>query len=182
MSSPVELKETAVASPEDSHHITQRKTASLIKALGIITIVLGALPVLNYLLMIMYILRAIFAKGRPPERMSVLFIIIAFSLVLPVAKVIGGYGLLKIRLWARKLTIAVFAIEYLIGFTAAMFFGIQCYRLRHMPPSMYDNAITVGTLSMLPTYIFALVSLLVIALLTRNSVRKAFPGSDTRSP
>jgi hypothetical protein len=182
MASPVELKKATVVSSEDSHHAPHRKAVSLIKVLGIVTIVMGALPMLDYLLMIMYILRSISAKGNPHGRLSGLFIIIALSLVLPVAKVIGGYGLLKIRLWARKLAITVFTLEYLIACAGAALFANQCYRFRHMPPSMYHEAIAIGTLRMLPTYILALVSLLFIALLTRDSVTKTFPESDTQSP
>jgi len=182
MASPVELKKATVVSSEDSHHSPHRKAVSLIKVLGIATILMGALPMLDYLLMIAYILRSIHEKGKPQERMSALFIIIAVSLVLPVAKVIGGYGLLKIRLWARKLTIAVFTLEYLIACAGAVLFANQCYRFRNMPPSMYREAITIGTLRMLPPYILAFVSLLFIALLTRDSVKKTFPESDTRSP
>jgi len=180
--SPLELKEPDVTLPGDSDSARDMKTLSLIKMLGIITIVLGALPVCDYLLRIALLVRDVLAGMKPPGNMLLILILVALSLVLPVAKIIGGYGLLRLRLWARRITIAVFGIEYFIGFIAALFFCAQCYRFRHMPPAMYDEVLTIGTLRMMPTYIFALISLLFIALLTRESVSNAFSKGGAPSP
>jgi uncharacterized membrane protein SpoIIM required for sporulation len=174
MASTQELKGETTVSHEASKNAMREKAMSLIKVLGIIIIIMGALPVFNYLLMVAYILRSAISNGRTPERLADLVAIIALSLVLPVAKLIGGYCLLKIRPWARKLTIAVFTIEYLIACAGAVLFGIQCVYFRN---TVHDEAIAIATSRMLFTYIYALVALLFIALLARDSVRSAFAES-----
>ena len=168
MAAPLELKKIDAASAGDAGSAVDVRIWSLIKTISIVTIVLGALPAFDYILKIAFLARAILGGMKPPADMPLLMVFVAFSLVLPVAKIVGGCGMLKLRLWARKITIAVFSVEYLIGVMGAIFFYVQSRRL----PS--DDVMAIGTLRMIPTYVFALISLLFIALLTRDSVKRAF--------
>lgn len=171
MAAPLELKKMDAASAEYGGPAPDKKILSLIKTISIVTIVLGALPTLDYGIRIAFLVRAIMGGMKPPPDMPLLVVFIASALVLPVAKIVGGFGMLKLRLWARKATIAVFSVEYLIGIMGAILFYLQSCRL---PSVLYDDAMAIGTLRMVPSYVFALISLLFIALLTRDSVKRAF--------
>lgn len=174
MAASLELKKTDAASAEYAGPVSDKKILSLIKTIGIVAIVLGALPALDYVIRIVFLVRAVLGGMKPPVNMTLLLVLVASSLVLPVAKIVGGCGILKLRLWARKITIAVFGVEYLIGVMGAIFFSLQSCRLRALPSVLYDDAMAIGALRMVPTYVFALISLLFIALLTRKSVKRAF--------
>lgn len=174
MAAPLELKKTDAASAEYASPAPDKKILSLIKTISIVTIVLGVLPTLDYILRIAFLIRAILGGMKPPADMPILMVFVALSLVLPVAKIVGGCGMLKLRLWARKVAIMVFSVEYLIGIMGAILFYLQSYRLQVLPGVLYDDAMAIGTLRMVPTYVFALISLLFIALLTRDSVKRAF--------
>ncbi len=156
----------------------QGKTRVLIKAVGIIAIILGAIPLLNYLLLTITIVKPILVGAYPAGKFSFLLVIVAASMILPLAKVIAGYGLLRIIQWARKAAIAIFTIEFLLVFTGAANFCVQCYRFRNIPAVIYDRAMFIETVNMWPTYIFALVSLLFIAILSRPSIKEIFSGQS----
>lgn len=174
MAAPLELKKMDAASAEYGGPAPDKKILSLIKTISIVTIILGALPTLDYLIRTAFLVRAIMGGMKPPADMSLLVVLIASALVLPVAKIVGGCGMLRLRLWARKIAIIVFSVEYLIGIMGAIFFYLQSRRLQALPSVLYDDAMAMGALRMVPTYVFALISLLFISLLTRGSVKKAF--------
>jgi hypothetical protein len=174
MAATLELKKTDGSPAEYASSASDPKILSLIKTISIVTIILGALPALDYVIRIVFLVRAILGGMKPPANIPLLAVFIALSLVLPVAKIVGGCGMLKLRLWARKIAIMVFCVEYLIGIMGAVLFYFQSYRLQSLPSTLYDDAMAIGTLRMVPTYVFALVSLLFIALLTRDSVKRAF--------
>ncbi|MEJ2744829.1 MAG: hypothetical protein P8123_03955 [bacterium] len=174
MAATLELKKTDAASAEHAGPSSDKRILSLIKTISIVTIVLGALPALDYIIRIAFLVRAIIGGMKPPPDMPLIMAYVGLSLVLPVAKIVGGCGMLGLRLWARKMTIMVFGVEYLIGITGAILFYLQSYRLQSLSSMSYDDAMAIGTLRMVPTYVFALISLLFIALLTRDSVKRAF--------
>jgi hypothetical protein len=97
-----------------------------------------------------------------------------FLLVLPVAVLMAGYGMVRIRRWGWVLAVIACVVRFLFSLYGTINFAIASYESRNVPIPKIPEGAHVEFASMWPTYIYALSSTLLILLLTRNSVRKAF--------
>ena len=152
--------------------LEKTKPASLIRLIGICAMILGAFPIVYYLGIVVYLVQSGEVKKLPTERVVFFLILLALSLVLPVARALAGYGLLRMKQWGRRLGMAVFTIDFLLGLTSGAYFSIHCYRIRYLSERIYNEIVSLGTENMCSSYILALVSLLFIALLNRESVKE----------
>ncbi|MCX6353344.1 MAG: hypothetical protein NTZ78_00395 [Candidatus Aureabacteria bacterium] len=158
------------------------RPASLIRLIGVCAIILGAFPIVYYLGIVVYLVQSGEVKKLPTERVVFFFILLALSLVLPVARALAGYGLIRMKQWGRRLGMAVFTIDFLLGLASGAYFSIHCYRIRYLSEQIYNEIVSRGTENMISSYILALVSLLFIALLSRDSVKECLaPGSGERA-
>ena len=92
--------------------------------------------------------------------------------VIPVAKLIAAYGLLRFRPWAWRVAIIPLTVDFLFCLIGAINFAIQSYRYRYFQiPEGYR---VVKVISMWPSYIIALLSAFAILFLLRPSVKRKF--------
>ncbi len=92
-----------------------------------------------------------------------------FFLFLPLAILISGIGVFRIRKWGWKLAILVCAITFLVNFIGIINFAHAVYELQSSPmPPLSEGALN-KIMSMWPTYVSALVSALLIVFLTLKS-------------
>jgi hypothetical protein len=103
---------------------------------------------------------------------SLFFIII--SIILPLAIFIAGIGLIRIRRWGWILAVTVCSVTFIIKFIGTMNFAFAVYMLKDNPIPPIPEGAVVGYVSMWPTYIYGIASGLLILVLTRKSIRKAF--------
>ena len=95
-----------------------------------------------------------------------------FNPVIPVAKLIAAYGLLRFRPWAWRVAIIPLTVDLLVYLIGAINFAIQSYRYREfqIPPGSQ----VVKVISMWPSYIIGLLSAFAILFLLRPSVKRNF--------
>ncbi|MCX6357818.1 MAG: hypothetical protein NT045_08115 [Candidatus Aureabacteria bacterium] len=154
---------------------------SLIKTVGICAIILGLIPLLSYIRPIAYLFAAMQSGQIPREKVPFILAAVSLSLVLPVAKIISGWGVVKVQQWGRRVAIGVFTIDFLLVFAGAVHFCLYCYRMRSTPSELYRQFVAGTSAAMWPAYIFALIGLLFVAFLYRDQVKNAFgriPGVE----
>jgi hypothetical protein len=95
-----------------------------------------------------------------------------FNPVIPVAKLIAAYGLVRFRPWAWRAAIIPLTVDLFVCLTGAINFAIQSYRYREfqIPPGYR----VVQVISMWPSYIIGLLSAFAILFLLRPSVKREF--------
>lgn len=92
--------------------------------------------------------------------------------VIPVAKLIAAYGLVRFRPWAWRAAIIPLTVDLLVYLIGAINFAIQSYRYREFRiPEGYR---VVQVISMWPSYIIGLLSAFAILFLFRPSVKRKF--------
>lgn len=161
----------------------RKKTTSLIRATGIAAIALGAWGLFPPLVSAWTTTLAIHARQCAWNSLFFeyysLFIALLFSL-LPLVKIFAGYWLIRMKTWARPFTILVFTLDFCVSFSSTIAFCIQCrlYRNSLALPELQEAAVQ-SRQDMWPVYISALVSLLFIAMLNRNSVKEALSQSKS---
>jgi hypothetical protein len=96
--------------------------------------------------------------------------------VIPVAKLIAAYGLLRFRPWAWRAALIALAVDLSFRLMGAVTHAAQCYRYRQIkiPEGWQVDRI----FSMWPTYIIGLLSALAILILLRPGVKRALQGSS----
>ena len=106
-------------------------------------------------------------------------LIFALSLIvvplLPIGKIVTGGGLLCRHRWARRWTILVVLVDFLIK----LYSTINFVNLEPAIPSIPYHGGNTVMMIMLPIYIIALFDLLVIAVLTREEIRVCFEQRRT---
>jgi hypothetical protein len=106
------------------------------------------------------------------------FVILTFtwSVILPAAGFISAYGLFKRRPWARKLTLALCSILFLLELYGTVKFAVLSSQFRDVPVSRLPAGAVEVNVSMWPAYLIGLVSGLLLLLLLQPFVKKACSG------
>lgn len=100
--------------------------------------------------------------------------LILFNLIL-LGKLLAIYGLLRFKLWGRNIAICVLTSDFLLRLAGAV--NMWTFQLRHPePPSIpaSSESVYVGTVSVIPSYVIGLLSLISVIILTRKNIREAF--------
>ena len=93
--------------------------------------------------------------------------------VLPFATSIAGFGILKIKKWGWWLAMASCILTFIVNFYGTINFAIASYKFRNLPMPTIPEGSYFIFISMWPTYIRAIISALLIILLTRKSIKDA---------
>lgn len=96
-----------------------------------------------------------------------------FSFALPLATFMAGFGIIKIMKWGWWVAMACCIFTFIVNFYGTINFAIQSYRLQNMPMPKIPVDAHVMYISMWPTYMYAVISALLILLLTRKLVKDA---------
>ncbi len=152
------------------------KTRYLIKVLAIVSIVYGGIKLLFGMKSVWLTIQYIFYSTSEPfwELLywsSLTFII---SLVVPIAAICGGLGLLQQKRWGWILSIIVSLIIFTINCAGTINFAIVSYYFRNIPMPPIPEGAHVEYYSMIPTYITTFISLAFIIVLRHKSVKNIF--------
>jgi len=151
------------------HH--SQMTLSLIRIIAVIAAGTGLYAALPYfgLDIIGYIISSIW-HGYGILGLDVwLILAILLNPVIPVAKIIGAYGLFRFRSWAWLTLFVFLTVDFLIRLAGIINLVIQSYRYQDY--EIPEGAVVVGYHSMWPTYIICLLNAAAIFLLFRPSVK-----------
>lgn len=102
-----------------------------------------------------------------------LFLSLFFSFALPIATLIAGFGILKIRTWGWWLAMMSCIITFIANSYGAINFAIACYKFQNTTIPTVPEGAHIEFFSMWPTYMHAIVSALLILLLKQKSVKIA---------
>jgi len=155
------------------------KPHAIVTTVGVVVVILGAIATLDLLT---YIAVCIYVRKLGVADMLLIFMRpdTAVFAVLGPAKLIAGIGLLLLRRWGRTIALAAFCAEYLIGLLYAVAFCIAAYGIRDLPEPLHE-ALTVQTIAWIwPLWIQAFIALLLIAILSRETVRPLLTGPEGR--
>lgn len=97
-----------------------------------------------------------------------------FSLILPFGAICGGIGLFKKKKWGWVLSIIISLIIFTMSFVGTINFAMASYYNRTIPIPPIPEGVIVEEVSMIPTYITAIISLAFIIVLNRKSVKNRF--------
>ena len=97
-----------------------------------------------------------------------------FSIFIPTIACISGIGLLKLKKWGWYFAIITTLIVFALNLTGTIKFIIASYQYRNVPMPPIPEGAVVQYVIMIPTYIYTIVTLLLIILLSRKSIRTNF--------
>ena len=88
-----------------------------------------------------------------------------------ILKLVSAYGLFRIRLWGRIVAIVVLSFDFLVRLAGAI--NTWTYNIRHpeLPP-IPENTTLVEVISMWPSYIIGIISLLSVIILLSRPVKE----------
>ena len=155
-----------------------KRPLNLTKIIGVINVALGVwVLVRNYGWLISGSLWAwafmlVGSPGffSPAERILIFALSLIIVPFLPFAKIVTGCGLLFAKKWAYRSMLLVVLVDFLIKLYSTMNF----VNLEPAIPSMPYHGGNTVIISMLPIYLIALFDLFVIAVLTREEIRRYF--------
>jgi len=110
------------------------------------------------------------------------FIPLLFLFFLPLLIIIAGIEVFKKRKLGWQLAMAVCIITLIINVVGIINFAYAVYITSNIPMPSISNGSSVGIVSMWPTYVSALVNILLIFLLTRKSIKRPLWMSETLVP
>jgi hypothetical protein len=148
-----------------------------IKLLGVLFIAVGSLQTFLRAKDIWWLLTFLFRPNAYSTVHNYLFYSAAslfFFIILPLAILVAGIGVIRIKRWGWILAITVCAVTFIVKLIGTMNFEFAVYRLKDHPIPPITEGAVVGYVSMWPTYIYGIASGLLILVLTRNSIKKAF--------
>lgn len=152
-----------------------RSKITLIKILGSLLIFFGLFKLIYGINGVWWPIRVLLTPSTY-NTLSELFFFggttLLLSLILPILALVSGFGLIKVKKWGWIWSIIVSLIIFVINFSGTINFAVASYLLRDVPfPEISEDAV-VASVSMWPTYIYALISILFVLILTRESVKK----------
>jgi hypothetical protein len=150
-------------------------TRYLIRLLAIVLIVYGGVELVLGMKPVWWTLRGFFYPSQNTLLEILYFsgMIFFFNLMLPVAAIFGGTGLLQQKKWGWILSLTVSLVIFAFGFATTINYAIASYVLRNVPmPPIPEGAVVGEYCSMVPTYITTLVSIVFVFLLNRKSVKQ----------
>ncbi len=149
----------------------------IIKLVGVLFIIVGSLQIILKVKGIWWSLTFLFRPNAYPTAYDYLLYSTAslfFLIILPLAILVSGIGLIRIKRWGWMLAITVCTITFFIKSVGTINFVFAVYKLKDNPIPPFPNGAVVGYVSMWPTYIYGIASGLLILVLTRNSIKQAF--------
>ena len=156
------------------------KTYQVIKLLGALFITTGSLQMIFSAEGIWLTLANLFRPGSFWSIQAYLYYSVAglfFLIILPSAIIMAGIGLLKFKRWGWQLAVTVCAITLIVRLIGTINFAYAVYKTWNLPMPKIPEGAHVDVVSMWPTYIYGIISALLILLLTRNSIKGAFNPS-----
>jgi hypothetical protein len=148
-----------------------------IKFLGAFFVAVGSFKLLSNVQGIWWFLANLFRPSAYPTFHDYLFYSSAslfFFIIFPLGILMSGIGIFKIRKWGWQLAVLVCTITFIISFIGIINFAYAVYKTHNIPMPPIPKGAHVGIVSMWPTYISAVISPLLIWLLTRKSIKTAF--------
>ena len=146
--------------------------------MGFLFIVVGLLQLISEAKGIWLSLFLLFRLNAYPSLLGYLIFNIAFLfflIILPLAILSAGIGIIKMRRWGWRLAITVCSITLVIKLIGAVNYAFAVYMAgNNLSPHIPAGAIAVFPISMWYSYIYGIVSGLLILILTRKSTKKAF--------
>ena len=100
--------------------------------------------------------------------------ILFFKSLIPACAIVSGTGLFKQKKWGWYFAIITTLIVFALNLTGTIKFIIASYQYRNVPMPPIREGAVVQYVSMIPTYIYTIVTLLLIILLSRKSIRTNF--------
>jgi hypothetical protein len=149
----------------------------IVKLLGIFFIIVGALQLILNTNNIWWSLVDLFHPSSSRSLQENLLLSAAcllLFLTLPLATFIAGFGIIKIKKWGWWLAMANCIITFVINFYGTINFAITSYKFRNLPIAAIPQGTHVIFISMWPTHIYAIITALLIILLTRKLIKNAF--------
>jgi hypothetical protein len=154
-------------------HMNKEK---IIKLLGTFFIIVGSLQLILYAKDIWWSLVFLF-NPSPLRSLQENLLLSAASfllfVMLPLAALIAGFGILKIKKWGWWLAIASCILTFIVNFYRTINFAITTYKFKNQPIPPIPEGAHVIFISMWPTYIYTVISALLIILLTRKAIKDA---------
>jgi hypothetical protein len=151
--------------------------SAIIKLLGILFVATGSIHLILNAKGIWWSLFDLFHPGHfmtIQDYFVVAHLSLLLRLVLPVAILISGYGLLEIRRWGWSLAIINCVVTFIRNFLGILYVAVVSFKLRNQPMPTFPEGGHIFVVSMWPNYIYILASALLMFLLTRKSLRDAF--------
>ncbi len=150
---------------------------TMIKYLGVFFIVVGSLQLIFWAKDIWWSFDGLFHPSSFITIQEYLFFSatsLLFLIALPIAILIAGYGIMKIRKWGWLLAMIVCIVSLISSFYGAIYFAILSYKSRNIPMPKIPEGYHVEVIRMWPTFIYALISAFLILVLKRRSIRQEF--------
>jgi len=160
--------------------ILQMNKDKIIKLLGALLITTGSLQLIFSAEGIWLTLAGLFRPSSFWSFQAYLYYSAAslfFFIILPSAIFMAGIGLFKFRQWGWQLAVTVCTITLIVKLIGTINFAYAAYKTWDLPMPKMPEGAHVGIVSMWPTYIYGIISALLILLLTRNSIKSAFNPS-----
>ena len=97
-----------------------------------------------------------------------------FKILIPTFALISGTGLLKQKKWGWYFAFITTLMVFALNLTGTINFMIASYHYRNIPMPSIPEGSVVGYISMIPTYIYTIVGLLLFILLIHRSIKMHF--------
>lgn len=149
----------------------------ILRIIGVVLLFFGLLKIISRADDIFFSINIFFVPNTHNTLAEILYIsgsILFFGLCLPILAIVSGWGLIKIKKWGRTWALIVLLSVFATNFLGAINFAIVSYQSRNIPMPKIPEGYHVESVSMWPTYIYALISALLILILKRKSLRQEF--------
>lgn len=151
----------------------------IIKFLALLSVVYGVVKILLGLRGIWFAITYIFYSS------SITFISILYAVgmpflyivFIPAAAIVGGVGLYKKKKWGWILSITISLIIFTLHCAGSINFLIASYFYRNIPLPPIPEGSDVHYISMIPTYIITVMSLIYTLILRNKAIKNVFNKS-----
>jgi len=145
----------------------------LIRFLSIIFLAYGSIKLIFGMKHLWLSLQFIFYPSNNTLRESIYYFAMSFffNTLIPTFALISGIGLLKQRKWGWYFAVTTTFIVFVLSLTGTINFIVASYHYRNIPMPPIPEGAVVHRISMIPTYISAAGSLLLLVILLRRSIR-----------
>ena len=148
----------------------------LIKIFAIFFLAYGSFQLITGLKPLWFSIRFLFypSQNTLSESLYYFVMILFFKLLIPACAIASGTGLFKQKKWGWYLGFITTLILFSLYLTGTINSIILVYRYRNTPIPPIPEGAVVQYVSMIPTYIYTIVSFLFLIILTRRSIRMQF--------
>ena len=151
-------------------------TPLLIKIAAFIFLAYGSIQLIIGLKHLWWSLRFFFYPSNNTLSESLYFFSMTFffKILIPAFALISGIGLLKQKKWGWYFALITTLIVFTLNLTGTINFIIASYHYRNIPMPPIPEGSVVQYISMIPTYMYTIVGLLLLLVLTHKSIRLHF--------